>query len=246
VTTPIELYKRLPATPGAAASSSPTRSSSRAGGRWEVRWRTRSLPRLLPLLALRTSGSLAPTPRPRQAVPPGTGSTSRAGTASRRPPDLRRTWWSGRGRLRRGLRAPDGPHLHLAADHAVCRSPARVPVARSIPTDGLRQTDEIQARCSDVRPVDSRPCLALGPVPGRELGRKDVSVGACTAGPCGRPPGGNGQINNSTAGEFYVIHVKFVDSSGNGVAMAWRRSPESSAHCTATWRAVGTQSARGH
>jgi len=75
---------------------------------------------------------------------------------------------------------------------------------------------------------------------------KDVSVGACIADPSGGNPVATGQIHNSTGkASAYVIHVKFVDSSGqwrgDGVATVARVE----AHGTATWRAVGTLSARG-
>jgi hypothetical protein len=75
---------------------------------------------------------------------------------------------------------------------------------------------------------------------------KDVNVGACTADPAGGNPVATGQINNSTGkASAYVIHVKFVDSSGNGVGDGVATVARVEAHGTATWRAVGTQSARG-
>ena len=75
---------------------------------------------------------------------------------------------------------------------------------------------------------------------------KDVSVGACTADPSGGNPVATGQIRNSTGkASAYVIHVKFVDSSGNGVGDGVATVARVEAHGTAAWRAVGTLSARG-
>ena len=75
---------------------------------------------------------------------------------------------------------------------------------------------------------------------------KDVSVGACTADPSGGNPVATGQIHNSTGkASAYVIHVKFVDSSGNTVGDGVATVARVEAHATATWRAVGTLSARG-
>ena len=74
----------------------------------------------------------------------------------------------------------------------------------------------------------------------------DVSVEACTADPSGGIPVATGKIKNSTGkASAYVIHVKFVDSSGNGVGDGVATLASVEAHGTATWRAVGTLSARG-
>ena len=95
----------------------------------------------------------------------------------------------------------------------------------------------------------SIPALALAAGACSQAGSsaaKDVSVGACTADPAGGHPVATGQINNSTGkASSYVIHVKFVDSSGNGVGDGVATVARVEAHATATWRAVGTQSARG-
>jgi hypothetical protein len=75
---------------------------------------------------------------------------------------------------------------------------------------------------------------------------KDVTVGACTPDPSGGNPVASGQIHNSTGkASTYIIHVKFVDSSGNAVGDGVATVARVEAHGTATWRAVGTLSARG-
>jgi len=75
---------------------------------------------------------------------------------------------------------------------------------------------------------------------------KDVKVTACTADPSGGKPVARGEISNaSSKASTYVIHVKFVDSAGNGVGDGVATVGKVDASGTATWNATGTQSARG-
>ncbi len=75
---------------------------------------------------------------------------------------------------------------------------------------------------------------------------KDVTVSACTADPSGGNPVATGQIHNtSSKASSYIIHVKFVDAAGNGVGDGAATVGKVDAGGTATWRAVGTQSAKG-
>jgi hypothetical protein len=75
---------------------------------------------------------------------------------------------------------------------------------------------------------------------------KDVTVTACTPDPAGGHPVATGQIKNSSSkASSYIIHVKFVDAAGNGVGDGLATVGSVNAGGTATWRAVGTQSARG-
>jgi hypothetical protein len=94
--------------------------------------------------------------------------------------------------------------------------------------------------------VLSIPALVGGCSKAGGSAAKDVSVGACTPDPSGGNPVATGQITNSTGkASSYVIHVKFVDGSGNGVGDGVATVARVEAHGTASWRAVGTQSARG-
>jgi type V secretory pathway adhesin AidA len=71
-------------------------------------------------------------------------------------------------------------------------------------------------------------------------------VGACTADASGGNPVASGQINNGTSkASTYIIHVKFKDSAGNGVGDGVATVGKVDAGATATWRAVGSQSAKG-
>jgi len=75
---------------------------------------------------------------------------------------------------------------------------------------------------------------------------KDVTVTACTADPSGGKPVAGGEIHNtSSEASTYVIHVKFTDAAGNGVGDGVATVAKVDAKGTATWKATGTQSARG-
>jgi hypothetical protein len=84
-------------------------------------------------------------------------------------------------------------------------------------------------------------CTAAG-----SLAAKDVTVAACTPDPAGGHPVATGQIRNtSRKASSYIIHVKFVDAARNGVGDGVATVGKVDAGGTATWRAVGTQSAHG-
>jgi TRAP-type uncharacterized transport system substrate-binding protein len=75
---------------------------------------------------------------------------------------------------------------------------------------------------------------------------KDVTVTACTADPSGGKPVASGEIHNtSSKASSYAIHIKFVDSAGNGVGDGATVVGKVDASGTATWNATGTQSANG-
>ncbi|HEX8770509.1 MAG TPA: FxLYD domain-containing protein [Acidimicrobiales bacterium] len=75
---------------------------------------------------------------------------------------------------------------------------------------------------------------------------KDVTVSACDADPSGGKPVARGEIHNtSSEASSYTIHVKFVDSAGNGVGDGAAVVAKVDASGTASWDATGTQSAKG-
>jgi hypothetical protein len=75
---------------------------------------------------------------------------------------------------------------------------------------------------------------------------KDVTVTACDADPAGGKPMATGQItNHSSKASGYVIHVTFIDSSGNKVADGGAAVAKVDAGTTATWHAGGTADAKG-
>jgi len=75
---------------------------------------------------------------------------------------------------------------------------------------------------------------------------KDVTITACTADPSGGKPVARGEIHNtSSEASTYAIHVKFVDSAGNGVGDGAAVVGKVDASGTANWDATGTQSANG-
>ncbi len=75
---------------------------------------------------------------------------------------------------------------------------------------------------------------------------QDVTVTTCTADPAGGKPKVSGQIhNNSSKASTYIIHVRFVDPSGNQVGDGVATVGRVETGGTATWTATGTQSAHG-
>jgi hypothetical protein len=99
----------------------------------------------------------------------------------------------------------------------------------------------LAAALAIVVPVIIGGCSAAG-----KSAAKDVTVTACTADPAGGHPVATGQIKNgSSKASTYIIHVRFVDSAGNGVGDGVATVGKVEAGGSATWRAVGTQSARG-
>ena len=81
---------------------------------------------------------------------------------------------------------------------------------------------------------------------GSAAARKDVSITACTASPTGGHPTATGRIvNHSSKSSLYTIHVKFTDSSGNGVGDGVAAVAKVDPGTTATWHATGTLNAKG-
>ncbi len=75
---------------------------------------------------------------------------------------------------------------------------------------------------------------------------KDVTITACTASPTGGHPSATGQIlNHSSKSSLYTIHVKFTDSSGNGVGDGVAAVAKVDPGTTANWTVTGTVSAEG-
>ena len=76
--------------------------------------------------------------------------------------------------------------------------------------------------------------------------KKDVKITAFTAGPGGGKPTAHGTIvNHSSKSSVYTIHVKFKDSSGNGVGDGFSAVAKVDPDETAKWDAKGTVSAKG-
>jgi hypothetical protein len=76
--------------------------------------------------------------------------------------------------------------------------------------------------------------------------RKDVKITACTADPSGGKPTAHGTIvNHSSKASVYTIHVKFKDSSGNGVGDGFSAVARVDPGEQAKWDSKGTVSAKG-
>ncbi len=76
--------------------------------------------------------------------------------------------------------------------------------------------------------------------------KKDVTITACTASPTGgHPTASGGIVNHSSKSSLYTIHVKFTDSSGNGVGDGVAAVAKVDAETTARWRANGSLDAKG-
>jgi hypothetical protein len=87
---------------------------------------------------------------------------------------------------------------------------------------------------------------ALGGCSSSKAAAKDVKVTACKASPTGGHPTAEGQIrNHSSKASFYTIHVKFTDSSGNGVGDGVAAVAKVDPGTTAKWHATGTLNAKG-
>jgi hypothetical protein len=81
---------------------------------------------------------------------------------------------------------------------------------------------------------------------GSAAAKKDVTIGACTSSPTGGHPTATGRIvNHSSKPSLYTIHVKFTDSSGNGVGDGVAAVAKVDPGTTATWHANGTLNAKG-
>ncbi|GAC1601003.1 MAG: hypothetical protein NVS3B21_28410 [Acidimicrobiales bacterium] len=75
---------------------------------------------------------------------------------------------------------------------------------------------------------------------------KDVTITACTPSPTGDHPTVTGTIvNHSTKASGYTIHVKFTDSTGNGVGDGATAVAKVDAGATAKWDAKGSVNAKG-
>ena len=87
---------------------------------------------------------------------------------------------------------------------------------------------------------------ALGGCSSSKAASKDVKITACKASPTGGHPTAEGQIqNHSSKASFYTVHVKFTDSSGNGVGDGVAAVAKVDPNATAKWDATGTLDAKG-
>jgi hypothetical protein len=76
--------------------------------------------------------------------------------------------------------------------------------------------------------------------------KKDVSITSCKADPGGGHPTVAGTIHNhSSKASTYAIHVKFDDSSGNGVGDGVSAVGRVDSGASAHWDATGTENAKG-
>ena len=75
---------------------------------------------------------------------------------------------------------------------------------------------------------------------------KDVTITSCKGSPTGGHPTAQGTIrNHSSKSSGYTIHVKFKDSSGNGVGDGAALVAKVDPGTTAKWHATGTLNAKG-
>ena len=75
---------------------------------------------------------------------------------------------------------------------------------------------------------------------------KDVSITSCKASPTGgHPTVAGGILNHSSKSSAYTIHVKFKDSSGNGVGDGVAVVAKVDPNTSAKWDATGTVNAKG-
>jgi hypothetical protein len=76
--------------------------------------------------------------------------------------------------------------------------------------------------------------------------KKDVTITACKASPTGdHPTARGGIVNHSSKASLYTIHVKFEDSSGNGVGDGVAAVAKVDPGTTANWHATGSLAAKG-
>ena len=86
----------------------------------------------------------------------------------------------------------------------------------------------------------------LGGCTSSKSAAKDVRITACKASPTGGHPTADGRIvNHSSKPSLYTIHVKFTDSSGNGVGDGVAAVAKVDPGTTAKWHATGTLNAKG-
>ena len=75
---------------------------------------------------------------------------------------------------------------------------------------------------------------------------RDVTITACKGSATGGHPTARGGIrNHSSKASLYTIHVKFKDSSGNGVGDGVAAVAKVDPGTTAKWHATGTVNAKG-
>jgi hypothetical protein len=80
----------------------------------------------------------------------------------------------------------------------------------------------------------------------KSAAKKDVTITACTSSPTGGHPTATGNIvNHSSKASLYTIHVKFTDSSGNGVGDGVAAVAKVDPGTSATWHANGALNAKG-
>jgi hypothetical protein len=76
--------------------------------------------------------------------------------------------------------------------------------------------------------------------------KKDVKITSCQAGAGGGKPTASGTIvNHSSKTSAYTVHVKFKDSSGNGVGDGVSVVASVDPNETAKWDTKGTLNAKG-
>src|SRR6266550_424850 len=79
----------------------------------------------------------------------------------------------------------------------------------------------------------------------KSAAKRDVTITACTSSPTGGHPTATGNIvNHSSKASLYTIHVKFTDSSGNGVGDGVAAVAKVDPGTTAKWHATGTLNAK--
>jgi hypothetical protein len=75
---------------------------------------------------------------------------------------------------------------------------------------------------------------------------KDVTITSCTGSPTGGHPTAAGTIrNHSSKSSTYSIHVKFKDSSGNGVGDGLAAVAKVDPNTSAKWHVTDTLNAKG-
>lgn len=93
------------------------------------------------------------------------------------------------------------------------------------------------------------PVLAGGVLAGctsSKTASKDVTITSCKGSPTGGHPTAQGAIrNHSSKSSGYLIHVKFKDSSGNGVGDGVATVAKVDPGTTAQWHLTGTLNAKG-
>ena len=88
--------------------------------------------------------------------------------------------------------------------------------------------------------------LLAGCAASSKTAEKDVTITSCKASPTGGHPKVAGEIvNHSSKASIYTIHVKFKDSSGNGVGDGVAAVAKVEPDAKAKWDATGSVNAKG-